>query len=758
MRSDVRIPCPVLLALALVACSDEKAATDADRPRDGATADAAVDAAPPETECHADVAPPAPPRDLPCVGDDCAAWGPDQGDAPCPTGWHAEPVVEGTGVVCWQPAIAPCARPTASGGCAPACAGVSPPEGALHVAATGPPGDGSADRPLPDLAAALAERAEGDVVYLHPGAYTGPFEVPAGVTLRGACADTVHIAGPAEGAALTLAPGAVVEHVTVRGGASGLAVPGDPAAPPARAAHLVVVGAGRGAQVEGALHLDAVVFRDLSGPALVVAGGALEAEDLVIADAPIALDAVGGVVTLRRALLENLTQSGLLAQDGTRLRLEDMGVARVGAADPEPISVALQALGAFTRVDVERLSISAPAGIGLLVARGAALTGQRVALRDVGDGRSPTRALTAFSGGQVDLDRVTVQGVRGAAVVAVDRVTRVVLRRLLVTDVARYQPDDDSLLGDAIVAVSTAHIALEEARVARHDGAALRLYEQASFALDDVVLGPAAIDASAGVGLHATPGERVQMARVVVFGATDAGIALEGTAHVQISDLQVRDLRPGPHTGHGGVGVGVHDTSDARLERVQVLRARRFGVLLTGATVHAADLDIEDTQEGSDVRSETPDEDAVGVGFTTADGDVEVDRLRVRDSHLTGVWAATTDTPSARLTVRDLEVTGSRAGRCEVVQCLDRGGHGLLLQAGAEVDVQRARVHDHEGVGVWRECAATLRLAEASITRCAVGIAAPGACDALDGLSDTCFADNVRDEASVTIDAPHLPH
>lgn len=759
MTPDPRLSYFTLWALATLACADDRAGHDPDRRPDTAPAIRPADAGPDavaEAACHADVAAPAPPRDLPCTPEDCARWGPDQGAAPCPDGWYAEPVVEGTGVVCRPPALARCPRPNATGGCAPVCEDEAPAD-AVHVAAGGPAGDGSADRPLSDLAAALAGRAEGEVVYLHPGDYAGSFAVPAGVTLRGACPDTVRIVGPADGAALTLGAGAAVERVALRGGDPALSVPLEAAGAPARASDVVIEAASRGIRAEGAVHLQRIVLRRLTGTALVVAGGALEADGLVIADAPIALDATGGVVTLRRALLEDLTAAGLLVQDGARLRLEAVGLERIGAADPEPISVALQALGDFTRVDVDRLAISAPRGIGLLVARGAALAGQRVALREVGDGRSPTRALTAFSRGQVDLDRVTVQGVRGAAIVAVDGQTRIALRRLLVTDVARYQPDDDSLLGDAIVAVSTATIALAEARIARHDGSAVRAYEQASVALEDIVLGPAAVDATAGLGVHATPGERIEVARAVIFGTTDAGVALEGTARVRLADLQVHDVRPGPRTGYGGVGVGVHDTTDAHLERVQVVRARRFGVLLTGATVRAADLDVEDTQEGSDPLSETPDEDALAFGLATADGDVDIDRLRVRDSHFAGVWVATTDAPSTRFAVRDLEVTGSRAGRCEVVRCLDRGGHGLLVQNGADVDVQRARVDDHEGVGVWRECAAALRLAETSLTHSTVGVAAPGACDALEGLTDTCLAENVRDEASVAIEAPRLP-
>ena len=68
-----------------------------------------------------------------------------------------------------------------------------------------------------ELAPLLAGVASGSIVQLGDGTYLGPVRVPAGVTLRGLGPDRTVIDGR-ESTAVTLARGARLEHVTVRGG------------------------------------------------------------------------------------------------------------------------------------------------------------------------------------------------------------------------------------------------------------------------------------------------------------------------------------------------------------------------------------------------------------------------------------------------------------------------------------------------------------------------------------------------------------
>jgi alpha-L-fucosidase len=68
-----------------------------------------------------------------------------------------------------------------------------------------------------DLATALAGARRGQIVQLGDGTYTGPAQVPAGVTLRGLGPDRTTLEG-FDGPAVALGAGARLEHCTVRGG------------------------------------------------------------------------------------------------------------------------------------------------------------------------------------------------------------------------------------------------------------------------------------------------------------------------------------------------------------------------------------------------------------------------------------------------------------------------------------------------------------------------------------------------------------
>ena len=77
------------------------------------------------------------------------------------------------------------------------------------------------DGPI-ELAPLLADVAPGSIVQLGDGTYLGPVRVPVGVTLRGLGHDRTVIDGR-ESTAVTLARGARLEHVTVRGGGQRIA-------------------------------------------------------------------------------------------------------------------------------------------------------------------------------------------------------------------------------------------------------------------------------------------------------------------------------------------------------------------------------------------------------------------------------------------------------------------------------------------------------------------------------------------------------
>ncbi|NOY93472.1 MAG: hypothetical protein GXP55_19995 [Deltaproteobacteria bacterium] len=161
-------------------------------------------------------------------------------------------------------------------GCAPlgaACpeAGTWPsdvPVGALHVLSGAPPGgSGAADRPFSTLAEALAVARDGDTLIVGEGLYMESIALSRSITLRGVCADKVHISSEGEGVVVRLsAPGAALRDVTL----------GLDAAAPSPLAGVVVEATDT--------RLDSLAISGVAGTALrVVDGASVVAERLDVA-------------------------------------------------------------------------------------------------------------------------------------------------------------------------------------------------------------------------------------------------------------------------------------------------------------------------------------------------------------------------------------------------------------------------------------------------------------------------------------------
>lgn len=746
--------CVLGLAFAVGGCDDERDATALD-----ATADTAADAAPdvaaaapadagPEAEarpCAVDVAPPEPPRDLPCPVGACDAPFPDLGASACPPGWRPERYDGVAGHVCWPTPLAmECDRPAAAGGCAAACDEPAP-DSALHVAADGEGGDGSPARPLTDLPAALAGAVPGDIIYLGPGRYAGALEVPRGVTLRGACVDDVELVAPPGAEGVRLQPGASLAQVTVLGGTAGVRTTGGDDAPVLLDA-VVVRDARQALALAGEVEAVRVVIeRAQTGVRL--EGGGARFDDLVIDGAETGVVATGARLHLRGASLANLG-SGLLVGAGTHLTLDRVSVRGAG--------LGLQAFDARTVVSADRVAFEGIAGQAFVIGRDAVLGGRDLALREVGTGRNLGRALVAQSRGVIEAQRVALLGLRGDGAVAVDAGSRISLDAVLVRGVAQWTGDEGPGQGDAVVAYLGGLVEVARGRLDGYGQIGAHAAYDGSLAVSDSIIGPAAVDATNGAGILTEPGHHLQVDRTVIRGAAFAALLVAGTPDAEVNDLRIEDTRPRPTTGVLGAGVALHNGANMRLARAEVIRARRFGVYVGEATLDASDLAVLETQEGSAPYSTTPDEDGGAVGVTVLAGQATLTRALVRDSHAAGVQVASLRAPIALLTARDLRVTGTRPGRCEAVICDDEAGHGLILHDGAQATLERVALDDNSGVGAWRECLATMTLTDAAITRSTVGAAAPGACDAADGLTAVCFDSNTVDVASQAVTAPAL--
>lgn len=196
-----------------------------------AAADTVFDGRPPPTPIGVPL-PPAPPGLLPCAGDfrevdldgiaACDPW-PEGGPVDCPDDEVHLPGTAGCAIL----------GPSCPAGAFPDDA----PTGALFVDPTAAaPGDGTRAAPFPELSTALAAAAvlaEADgsaTVQLAAASFTDAVQLPAGVTLRGACTAGTRFEGTlvtSSGAAISAdAPGCGLAQLTIAGSRRALDVAG----------------------------------------------------------------------------------------------------------------------------------------------------------------------------------------------------------------------------------------------------------------------------------------------------------------------------------------------------------------------------------------------------------------------------------------------------------------------------------------------------------------------------------------------------
>lgn len=699
------------LVLAMCGCGDGGTSTLAVPP--DAEADAMIpsdadpsDAGSPDTEplappaCAPLATQPAPPRDLPCAEGTCGDGWPNLGGAPCPTGWRAEPIAEARGHVCWPPPLAAdCARPDAFGGCADDCAG-EPAPGAVHVAPGGPEGDGSPGRPLTDLRAALAEAPRGQTFHLAPGTYAGGFDVPAGVTLRGGCGGEVVLTGSADESAVRLSPGAALVQLSVRGEGLGVDVPParDPRDPPVSIDDIEITGGQVGLRVQGPTRVRRVLLERIEDAAILVGASSLTADDVVVRHAGGGLRALGSTVSLRDARLDHIATLGIYASDGASVTLDRVGMQGVGMGTAPDATVGLLAFGVRTTVTAHHLTIDQTIGPAVIVGRDAVLGARDLNLRDIGAPGAPVRGLGTQSRGVAEVQRGYVGGVVGSAITSTDAGSRSVLRDVLINDMSS---GGVAASGVGAWANHGGAVQIVRGRLSRYAFAGALATEDATLALDGVIVGPALADAQNGMGVVGQPGGRITIERSVITGATTFGVWLAGTATARLADLRVADVRPHGATEQLGVGLLATDGVDVQLERVQVARIHRSGVHLRGARLSAHDLDIEGVQVGV-----APADDAAsgpaGVGLTVAGGQATLRRARVAACH--GVAVAIL--ADGELEASDLAIQGTRGAPCTGDACVTGAGDALAVGPGGTAAVTRLDLGDNDGVDVWRACAA----------------------------------------------------
>lgn len=183
-----------------------------------------------------------------------------------------------------------------------------------------------------------------------------------------------------------------------------------------------------------------------------------------------------------------------------------------------------------------------------------------------------------------------------------------------------------------------------------------------------------------GYGIAAQRGARVTLSRVLIDRARVAAATALGSAHLEASDLVVRDVQRGP--GSDGMSIAravvAQDASTANLARVSIRGGAQVALVAFGADARlvAQDCIVEDVD---------------GMGANAAEaGTMRLERIRVERT----AGAALVATLGATLEAFDawLAASGDGAGGL---------GAGLAAESGARATLSRAVVEGAQSIGLY---------------------------------------------------------
>ncbi|MBI5486709.1 MAG: right-handed parallel beta-helix repeat-containing protein [Deltaproteobacteria bacterium] len=402
-------------------------------------------------------------------------------------------------------------------------------------------------------------------------------------------------------------------------------------------------------------------------------------------------------------------------------------------------------------VQLEGVLVEGVDDVGLLVATGATVTGHDVVVRDTQPRATDSRhgrGLDVETGAQVELARAVFEGNHELSVTSLEPGTVVTLTDVAVRDTELRATDGTGGIGlavqsggraeirrgvfegciDAAVGVSFAgslavltDVVVRDARTRANgtrgrglqvdgggraevtrgwfernvESSALIMGPGSTASLTDVVLRDTEPTAAgiAGHGLDVQQEARVEVARAAVEGSHEGGVVVRLDAVLTMTDMVVRgtDIVPG---GPSANGLEVLDGASADVERAVFENNRGVAVQAgrSGSHLTIRDLVVRDTSgvEGSDL---------LAAGLFVADGaEVEVSRALFERNEASAVACS-----AATLTVTDLVVRDSAA-----VPWLGKGGHGLEVAWGSQVDVDRALFERNRTVAVVADGAGSL--------------------------------------------------
>jgi hypothetical protein len=619
---------------------------------------------------------------------------------PCPSGWrevveedltHCEPFPES--------GIADCGAGQAhfpgDPGCTvvgDACPGGDFPEGltgtVIYVKSGATGGDGSRASPFGALSdVPFASLASGTTVALGKGSYEGALPLRGGVRVVGACASETTLNG---------IDGPIQAVVTVAS-----------------------------------------------------SGEAAELRNVSIEDSPqsaVRIERTGGILRLSGVIIDGSTLFGLGILEGT-LEGEELVVRNTRDTPAGTSGLGLWALGGHTRLVRTVFEDNRYAGV---FAQG---TSTEVSIReslvhDTGPDESSgpfAYGLFALDGAHVEAQSVFFSD-QTYGVAAGDLGTEIIVQDVIIHESVRAE----GTAAGAIFVREGAQISGSRVLVADNDDAGIGADANGSVRLEDVIIRDVRSFETAsfeGVGVQVFGESTIELTRAVVERAVAHGVLISDSAHAELVDLVVRDIRPRASDGLLGRGVVAQFGSIVTLDRGRVERVSEVGLLALDPSTEMmlSDVLVRDTQPRLPVGD-------YGRGIVAqGEGRISGRRVAVDGTRELGVAAMV----SGSVDLAQVVVSNTSSNSCESGSCAAAPhGHGVA-GIGGNLELSRFVIRDSELCGAFVTSGGDLSLADGEIREAAIG-----ACVQVEGfdldylMEGVTYRDNGTNLEATTLPVP----
>ncbi len=642
---------------------------------------------------------------------------------PCPAGWRELPPPAVGGAVTCDPwpdgGVHACAQDEAHFPGTPGCSrigsdcpagewpeGLPTPVPVRYVRAGGlAGGDGSTATPFGSVAAALVTAAPGTILALGKGTFDEAVQLPAQITLWGACVAQTHLVRSAAStgyAVSVLGDGAAVRNLHIGGPQSGLRI--NVAGTRFEMRDLVIAGAqsiavlaynavqltgsrvvirdtqpqpgtnaeGRGLSIEHGAQADlkwvSIESNRLLGVSCSGAGTRVGLEDTVVRDTKSVLGTGDygrglsvtndGKFEGKRLVLERNQEFGFIAESGGSLLLTDAVVrdSLPTTRDPDSGMGGLAHSGAHA--ELRRVLVQRSRYFGLYILEpGSTLVASDLVVRDTLEApmsKNWGHGLDADKGASVTAVRISLEHNRGAGLGARNAGTVVVLE-----DATALHHDgqvSDGLDGEGFAVTTGARLTVTRAMLEDNQCSAIvAVGAGTELTLVDVTVRGTRgclFDGLKGNGLTVQGGASAAVTRILLEkNRSTAVMGSNPGTRLTLTDLAARDtfgeMRDGGNGGQFGEGLWVQAGAQAEVTRARIERSREAGIVAFGGTITGAQIVVLQTLTSDCPPSRCSVQAGIGAGVFGS-GQLSLSVFSISDNASLGLQLATGGTADLR--------------------------------------------------------------------------------------------------------------